>query len=80
MAPLCSRQAAKHAKKTIDETQALYGNGNLPLPWRLGESPDELLSENMVTGRYLCTVPAVTRRLPRTVLTPPMGYHAVRTG
>jgi len=27
----CSREAAKHAKKTIDETQTLYGNGNLPL-------------------------------------------------
>ena len=26
-----SRQDAKHAKKTIDETQALYDNGNLPL-------------------------------------------------
>jgi len=40
-----SRQAAKQAKKTIDETQALYGKGNLQLPWRtwrLGENPDEL--------------------------------------
>ena len=27
----CSRQDAKHAKKTIDEKQALDGNGNLPL-------------------------------------------------
>jgi len=39
----CSREAAKHAKKTIDETQTLYGNGNLPLPWRawrLGENKD----------------------------------------
>src|SRR3972149_10755764 len=27
----CSREAAKHAKKTIDKTQTLYGNGNLPL-------------------------------------------------
>ena len=26
-----SRQAAKHAKKTIAETQASYDNGNLPL-------------------------------------------------